>query len=559
MAKQENPIIEEQVSWMGWMSNDEYSWPANHFWDSKNVSIRKNSREVTLSDAITQSYYTVPWIPVAHYGAGTSQVTFCSNGYVGWTTWDCWATVAGNIWNIRNAIQYGYNLSYPNILMLSTTGISIRKYVWGSFSPAITLNQRTFNATTSNRPALIFKGWLLLWDGNKIVKITWDGSVYAPASWVLSLANIIFNLKNSDETILKMFELGDQVVIFTNRWQYFWDWFNLEYDRFVPRDEPIIDAAQYKTMFYVITKTYNLTTLWKTSTWYDRIPVQKDDANNTTNRLSYGTQYNNSMITAAGIVYFWWKDTSEILSYGAYNPWMWETLERHTYTNAMSSSTTSFYMWSDWLLYFGNYNGTDYNVWYISVGIWWYSTKEWIIRQTPILWWGRWQDKEMVKYRLWWILWTFGRFLLYARVDDETDKFTFYAESYSVAPSVWAIYTCNTNTYTIVATYNDSLWRIWITTQQTVWINWTTNTGTLTKATGTGDTSINYTSMTSARLVSLIDGSVSYLSGKYKFPWMLNIPFNKLQFGLWLKSFSTFITPKLNDFYREYNQINNDL
>lgn len=567
MAKWGNPIVESQSSWIGWPSVDENSWPTNAFWNSRNVDTRRNTREISLTEYTSNSLMTNNEIPVAYWVDEQ------------WTTW-CFTRTGGiqngtdtytySTSNIYNVVQYWVSWSQPVLFIMTTNAIHKLARDFGTLPWVFTLSNWTFNNNTGNKPYLLFKSWLLIWDWDKIVKITKDdnitNSTYTPVSWALSWAAIVFNLKSTNEYIKKMFELGDQVVIFTNRWQYFWDWFNLEYDRFVPRESTIINVAQFKTTFYVTTINGTIYTLWKTSTWYDRVEIFKEDTNTPYPRLIFNTnsQYQNAMTVANWIVYFWWMYKWEVFSYGSYTPWMPETLQRHRLFD-WAERVTSLYDNKQWRIYVWAYVGSTYKTGYIQTTNQWvnyfywdYSSKDWLMEFKPILWAGRGQDKEMVKYRVWYSVESGHRIVVYGRVNDEINKFTFYCTSYTTIPVAWATYTNNGSTYTVIDSKVD--WtRIWIYTQSNLADTPSNTSLTLTKTSWTWDATYPWISYVPYRLIDLIDGSLASISTKYKYAWMYSMPFNKIQFALWLHRVSGFNSPKITDFTWEYNQITNDL
>jgi len=124
---------------------------------------------------------------------------------------------------------------------------------------------------------------------------------------------------------------------------------------------------------------------------------------------------------------------------------------------------------------------------------------------------------------------------------------------------VGATYTNNSSTFTVVSVSNIVYGRTFINTRRTTGTTDPTYGGNLTKATGTWDATISFYSSADWRLVSVLDGWVTEINTKHKYAWMYNDIFSKCQLGIWLYTFSADSTPKLNDFYREYNQINNDL
>lgn len=568
MAKGWNPIVESQTSWIGGPSVDENTWVPNSFWNSRNIDIRRNSRELSLTEYTSNSFITNYEIPVQYWTDPQSGQTYCftRTGTIDYN----WGTYSYSTANVCNVVEYWVSSSKPVLLIL--TGNTIHKLVWDTGTPpwTFTLSNWTFNNSNNYKPYLLFKWWLLIWDGDKIVKITKDSnlttSTYAPASWTLNWAAIVFDLKNPNETIKKIFELGDQVVIFTNRWQYFWDWFNFEYDRFVPRDAAIINVAQVRTMFYVLTQNSSIYTLWETSTGYDRVPVFKEDINTPYPRLyrNYWNMFQNAMITVNDIVYFNWYYKWEVYSYWAYSPWMPKTLQKHTLTDSSERVTTLFDDKS-WKILAGMYLSSTYKTGYISTSSQWtnvfygnYTSKDGLMEFKPVLWAGKWQDKEMVKYRVWYTMESGWRILVYGRVNDEIDKFTFYCSSYTTIPTVWSVYSNNSSNYTVLWTKTDGT-RLWIYTQSNLVNVPSPLSLTLTNVSGTGDATYPWVSYVPYRLIELIDWSQSSINTVNKYPWMYSIPFNKIQFALWIQKISWFNSPKITDFTWEYNQITNDL
>ena len=559
-----NPIIETISSWSWWATVDEYAWRDNSFWFSYNIDSRSNSREIKLSPYINNLIFTASHIPMAMYWLDTSLICVNNNWTINWN-----GGSSSLVWKtgIRNMIEFGKSNSKPNLFVLSNTAIHLIEYDSSSLPWNRTYDQRTFNKTTNYRPALVFKYMLLLWDWDKIVRISSDGwtttSLYTPSSWALSTTNIIIDLKNPSEYIIKIFELWDQVVFFTNRWQYFWDWFNNSYDRFVPRDEPIITASQYKTMFRVITKWPNYITLRETSSWYDRIPVFKDDIWSVPQRLRCSYSSDNNIITSEWITYWWGWYNSEIFSYGSFNPWMPNTLELQNYSQNFYY-TTALYDSADWNLYFWYYTWWTYNVWYMkkimdNKDYDSYNIKDWLIMFTPILWTGRWQDKEMVKYRVWYKMSLTWKIAIYSKINDETDRITFFTQSTTITPTVWVTYSQWSTIFTVISTQKDINWWTWIYAQITT-DNWLpTKWWTITKISWTGDATISYESYVNMRLIWWIDWADSSNTSKYKYMNMYNELFNKIQFAVWLHTTSSANSPRINDFTWEYNQITNDL
>lgn len=571
MATQTNPIIKSQASFVWWPSNDEYAGPANHFYDAKNIDTRRNSREVTLSGNVNNQTYAVGGIPMAIYGTqSTNQLAFCSNGYMSSylnATLRAHSSATAGSSNYRNVAQFWTISSYPALLVLSSTFIHTVAYNSASLPWTVVENNWEFNHSSNAKPFLVF-GWgskttILIWDWHEIVGIERNWSTYAPATTVKASSpfDALISIDPS-ETILGIFELWDQIVFFSDKAQYFWDWWNTAYDRRVAWDAPITAAAQFKTVFNVTTNDWTFLTLWETSSGYDRIELNKQEIYWTQpKKFDMTYAYQNAMTTKNGIVYFWgWVDW-ELNSYGYYNPWMPKVLETYI---TWSWWITCVYNWSDWgLVHYWRYTWTTYYVWYLenrTRASSAYTTQAWLMEFTPELWAVQSMDKEMLKIRVGYKLDSTSCYMpLYSRLNDEVDKYTFYKSSYSVLPTAGATYTHNSSTYTVIDVRTSVDGKMWINTQRTTWTSLPTTTWTLTKATGTGDASIAFTVVNNYRLYWLIDWSLAEHYSAYKYILVYSEKFNKIQFAIWLQTDNATYTPRLRDFIRGFNQIDNDL
>lgn len=559
-----NPIIEAHISFVWGQTNDEYAWPANSFWNSKNVELRRNTREVTLSWNVNNQVFTVWWVPMAIYGTQSiNKLVFCSNGKISSLTNPLLRSntnTASWSYNYRNVVQYWTISGKPWLLVLASKYIHTIAYDTTSLPWTVVEDVYTFANTNEHKPYCIFNWDLLIGDWNYIQKIERTWSTYVVTSSTFSSTTALIGI-DITESILWIFELWDQIVFFTDKAQYFWDWYNSAYDRRVPWNETIVSVSQFKTSFNVITNDWVFITLWETSTGYDRVEIQKEEVYWTNpKRLNQTYSYTNSMKTKNGITYFWGWDDGELCSYGYYTPWMPKILMKHiTGTGWITCiQDDAFYG----LVYYWWYSWTTYYVWYMETSKnvpTPFTTKDWLLEMTPYLWDAWSTNSEMVKYRIGYKLDSSSCLLpIYARLDEETDKFTFYATSYTILPLEWANYTHNSSTYTVVSTKVSNVWWLWLTCQRTAWTTNPATTGTLSKAVWTGDATITFTYFTNYRCIWLVDGSDAIDLASYRKSFMYNELFNKIQFAIGFVGTST-ATPRLKDFYRVCNDIQNDL
>lgn len=148
---------------------------------------------------------------------------------------------------------------------------------------------------------------------------------------------------------------------------------------------------------------------------------------------------------------------------------------------------------------------------------------------------------------------------LYSKLEDEMDKFTFLCNTPTITPTVGSQYNNSGSVFSIISTINIVYWRTFIYAQRITGTNDPTYWWTLSRAMGTGDATLTFYSFADWRLINVLDWWVTEVNTKHKYAWMYNDVFSKCQVWIWLYTFSSASTPKLNDFYWEYNQINNDL
>ena len=680
MASGSESIIGQQVSWVWWISNDEYSWPGNHFRDGRNVDIRSNSRSFGLSPKLSNQLFSPSGIPIAfwwsiannpisasvdwyldsdiytqlyknksassgspdyanmvYYG---NKLLILSNKYIHsfsynsatavwyglWSadivsaqstwTWAAGWTLVGNDWT--HASGWGTGTLVDNagtvttakyirmqVRHTGTTTWSCTVTIWGitiatldntnvtstlyfrwttasaaklTFTPTNTFNwtiqnkttiyetameeeKRTFNNSNSKKPYLIFKGNLLIGDWYKVVQLTWNGSTYVPTSGSLAAyTKITIDLT---ETILWIYELWDQVVFFTDKAQYFRDWFNAAYDRRVPWDDTIVATAQDKTMFYVVTK-WLYTQIFKTSSWYDRVPIQKDEATDQSlSRLWINDSYTNAMINNFGIKYFWWGNDWVVNTYGSFNPGMPESFMKYVTGSWIITALYSDPISKQYILFWWR-SGSTYRAGYFDISRQqtnYITTEEWLVWLTPEIWSSEWSNKVMEKQRL---SYNFSngnksKITLYAKRDDETDRYSFKVGNPTVNPWVWATYTNNSSTFTVINVYEDVSGNVYIGTQRTSWTNMPSTNGTLTKTWWTGDASLTFSFNVWGRLIALVDGEDAAIKAARRYPLTYTETWNKVQYAICLETLDWTGDPRVFDFIWEYTESQNDL
>jgi len=491
-----------------------------------------------------------------------------------WTYYNCLVTMWWeSVWTLISSNTATSNLPFVWFVTTSSTAkLLITPQAWYngditdvsivevdaiSTTSGVTENHRTFTNTTTKRPFLNFQGILYIGDGNVISKLEYSAWTYAPVSWALPTAITLL----AWETVLNIFELWDQVVIFTDKSQYFWDWWNEQYDRRVPRDETIVWVAQYKTLFYVLTQWPYHTSLWKTSQWYDRVLVQKEINLSSPRRRPDTEVFTNNMFIKDGILYFNWEENIKWLNtYWASQPWMPESFSKIRWWYDWISTfiwwayQSVVYWWSKWTDYWIARISLDTNVKYDI-------DAPWLVIDKPII--GKLEstNKNMMKLRMWYKFWDIHNsgIILLAKHDDEEDVFTFYSASTTVTPLVWATYTNNWQTFTVQESFKLTPTKTWIYCKRTTGTWLPNRTGTLTKTAGTWDATIGFTYNLKYRAIYSIDW---YLKQSTKLT-RLSIPysasFNKIQFGRLFYTWDSTTTPIIYDFLPVYNEIQNDL
>lgn len=494
----------------------------------------------------------------------------CTTGSCAITFW--WVT----FWTIDSSSNKWYSILFKTATSGSwnLTFTPTNDYDWRIYNVVlvniqnVAEEQWTFTSNTSYRPFLNFHWTLLIWDWSYISYLWYTWWAFAPVSWTLPTK---INLTNSWETVIWIFELGDQVVFFTDKAQYFWDWFNTEYDRRVPRDDTIVAVTQYKTIFYVATQNTADTILWKTSNGYDRVMIFKDESYSdwdTPRRFQINDNNPNSnmMTMVWPIMYLVWDGYPlnwELHTYWAFNPWMPESFSR------LCCSDSSWYvtaLWKStyWQLVAGMASGTTY--WWIYLETHrdytvWYANYPWTVMFKPTIWNLESTNKEAQKIRVWYKFKTqYDKLLIHAKVNDEINQVSFYCpwSTITTVPTVWAIYTWTSNTLTITWVWSDSNKETIITWSFTWW-NWFSNIWTLTKSSWTWDATIAYIWQYPVRTLDVITWSnTTHLNSK-RYSKMYNQPFNKIQMWFTSHSSSWSSTPTFYDFILEYNEILNDL
>jgi hypothetical protein len=536
--------------WTGWAW---WSYSASPVWRTHTFGSWTNTLTDTTSTIAASTYYA---IRITH-----STIVWTATITMGWVTFgtiDSSATTY-TFFNTTSGINQ-LVITPDNAYNWTITDVLVYPVTW------VVEEQWTFNNNVSNRPWVKTNIWLFLWDWNKVVRINWDWTNYAPASWALT--DVVLTLPAWEE-LIGMYELWDQIVMFSKTSQYFWDWVNKEVDRIVPWDQPIIATTQFKTIFYVLTKDA-FTILWKTSTGYDRQEVQKEEVSTSTpptTRRGINTVTNNSLIMKDWIAYFSWYPKWYVNTYGYFYPSFPESFNKIKLS--ITGSVTSLYGGSLWSIVCWYVNSVwNYGVMYVDTKKFSVTNKypitpsyNGIIYYNPILWqdWGT--NKALEKYRVSYTVSQYNRIPVYAKIDDETDKFSFYVWTVTSVPVIWDVYTAWSNTYMIERIYKDSVNNYWLSTKRTAWTTAVTDTWTLTRTTtpSTWPATMAWTYFYNIRMIWLIDGSDTEYSNKYRYSIVYAEKYNKLQAILWLVTYNSETSPRVGSFISVSRQIENDL
>lgn len=363
-------------SFQWWLSNDKNVGTAT-FWNSKNIEYRKNSSYIELAKWVQDGFSTSTDLPISlqyWYNWGTivkdNIVAFCTNGNVYTSTWfqgQVWAW-ARNIVNTIEANGIKYILTTQNL------------YRYDTVSTYTLL--KTFTATVNNRPAIVFWGDLIVWDGNQVLRYNYDWTLVEFTAWAST--TVIGNL---DWTVMALTTVGSSVYVWcnsgTNTNLYIWDWISGDWSqKVVYSDMPVRNVALLGNQHYWwsnkgdnairkvnIGEWYGVQTYAKSDYPLYPISTQYDAEENRLALSDYSITSTNAIETIADIVYLPW--VGSIYGFWKYFPNQNASIAReYTFTG-----TTVFAMLSGGIITSGADTGSTLAFSYLG----WSTGKVWLI------------------------------------------------------------------------------------------------------------------------------------------------------------------------------------
>lgn len=337
-------------SFQNWLSFDKNVWEGA-FWNSKNVNYRTATQSVELSKAIVDAFS----LPV---GAGkpvalaywknawtvtTDLVAFTSDWKIISSTWEESVVTNSSIVNIIEANGIKYLIG--------------QKHLYSFTSVSVTTLLETFTDTVTTRPAVVFGGDIIIWDGNQVLRYNADWTLYEFVSWAST--TVIGNLEGTVEALTV---IGSSVYVWCNNWTntnlYLWDWVSWDWsEKIVYQDTPVRNVALLANQHYWwsnksdssirqvhLGQWYGVQTYAKSA--YPDYPITSE-YDNDNNRLALSddaTAHTNAIETIADLVYLPW--IGSIYSFGKYYPFQNPSICREftftgTYVYCMASGGTT--------------------------------------------------------------------------------------------------------------------------------------------------------------------------------------------------------------------------
>ena len=372
-------------------------------------------------------------------------------------------------------------------------------------------------------------------------------------------------------TIKGITKIGDQITIYasdgSNGKQYIWDWESPLPSREITwYDKPISRVLNLNNVDYIIVRTSKRATLYMVNWYQPELIAQSTNLVNTErDRFAFeGDDYINSIETignrlliptSGGLYSFWnihpWYTKSIVREY----TWNWGE-PRTVYYSESSTAERIFVFYSSTKSgSFKNYIHTMSQIeepWRSQQ----YSKLDpWFIRILPFFGTGYSQRKASVGYKIGAKIPTWTYVNIYSRADDETGYANFYTDYDSnpitVMPTVWAVYTNGSNTYTVTAITDNTTSAIIHCTY--TWTNAVSYSGTLTKSSGTGDASVVYYRSNEFKLIKTLSNDTR---GGQRFQYTES--YNKLEWIVELFTTTTSKTPELYDFQYIFDEVEID-
>lgn len=554
-----NNLAPAMASWnrVTWSGRSRNGSAVTH---SANTNVLQPNVPLTI---VATTYYRV-------YVAHTCTTWTCTVS-IGWTTVGTLSTANQNGVYLR-----GTTASTANLVFTPTSGYDGTITAVTVNRSYVTESQRTFPGASDYKPYFINNANnLLIGDGRYVVQLArqWWSS-YLPASGTFSWTDILLTLQN-DETIYWIFGLWDQIVVFTNKRQYFRDGLNSYVDRIIEWDETIIGVAQNRNEFLVITgNSYSSYALWKTIDWYNRQLILRDESYASyyfdRNRMNANTSenYGNFMVNK-GLFWRWGEITAPengiYYTFGAKKAGYKESI-RKWYTNygivSMVKAQTHY-------TYVGCYSWSSGKVYQIDdrKWIWFYeNTNPGHIVSEKIIWQKQSLEKTWEKLLLGYRVDSYNTtampiaWLSY-KSDNNRSYYTFLVDGWTnpiaTLPTSWATYTISGNTYTVsdVKTYQYDTGKNYylISATLTSGTNIPATSWTLTKSTWTGSSSIVYSAYNDYKLIWAVVNS-----SNYRQMFLLPIKFNEIILRCDIFSVDKNASPVVYDVTFTYDQVKDD-
>lgn len=316
------------------------------------------------------------------------------------------------------------------------TGISIYKIVDAEFTESTITNADT---ASTYRPVLVFFTDAFIGQGNILYKF--DGTTATTA--------LTFD---TNENLIGLHKVGDQIVIYTTKKQYLWDGVALAPLRAVEwPNQTITQSINSGDNQLIVSKALNENYIWLSNGYSKRL-LYRDSTNVGDLRLQIESaatgNLNNTTqnLSATFGMLAWILGTDNVMTYGKHFPDFPDSLGKQL---SFTGTPTAIGVYNN-LLYVATRNGTVntlYSFPYIASSTFatsGYVDDVFIGTDLDII-------KEFAAHRYGYYLPNSNCYLrYYAALDNETDKFSFIASGISTLPLVGATYTHNSSTYTVV-------------------------------------------------------------------------------------------------------------
>lgn len=489
-----NPDASVSGSW-----NIGTGWTFNNPWFThSNGGGTSALRPFTSTSIVSSRYYR---FVVTHTGCttGTCTINFKSTGSgnvpISWAT----MTSSNNGMNTFFGTSPSDAVSEINLIPSNDfngkiTGIEI--YAITTFTESYMTGAD--NASTV-RPVLNYYGDVFVWQWNKIIKVDalTSGSLWSDNDV------LIFD---SNETVISFHKIQDQIVVVTNKQNYLWDGVaDAPLRSFDWPNQTISQTANKWDEFLVISKALNENMMWL-SNWAGKVPLFRDETNTWDRRIQFlSASTSNINATTQNLAAEFWLLTyilgiDCVYTFWHHYPGFPDALVK---TLSVAGTPTAIWVYNN-LLYVAVRTGSTNTIYSFPYSTSWSFASSWYVDD---VFYGSELDllKSFVAYRIGYYLPNSNCWLrFYSAIDNETDRFTFITWALSQAPAVWDTYSHNSSTYTVKKVDVYGSVNI-ISTQRTTGTNSpSATTGTLTRVSGNGDTSISFTDYHNMRYVGKI-------------------------------------------------------